>query len=168
MDVLADETQRLKLAANISTSDDSDPDTKKHVKLPPYVHRFKYTSDPDSPKWNVDDRIIWNDVNYYFCYWPTHKDKLKWYTHKAETFRTRKRWLESKNCTRTSLSNYKSPNQEILANKSTIITEPYDSSTATYDITYALTEILVSYALCFSSIVVMTRLVILWVNFIGL
>ena len=86
--MLAEKNQKHKPVANLSTYDESDADTKKQVKLHPSVHHFKQKIDTDSPKYKVDDSIIWNSVTYYFCDCPTHKNKLEWDTKIVETCRT--------------------------------------------------------------------------------
>ena len=86
--MLAEKNQKHKPVANLSTYDESDADTKKQVKLHPFVHHFKQKVDTDSPKYKVDDSIIWNSVTYYFCDCPTHKNKLEWDTNIVETCRT--------------------------------------------------------------------------------
>ena len=139
--MMDDKKHKFKPAANLSTSDDSDPDTKKQVKLPPFAHHFKQTSHPDSPKYKVDDSNIWNGVTYYLCCFPTHKYKLKWHTHTVETYRTCKRCMGIKNYTSTSPSDYNYSDQENVANKYTIITEPSDLYTNTYDSAYDLTGV---------------------------
>jgi hypothetical protein len=65
-------------------------------KLPPFAKHFKANNDPDSQKFKVGDSKLWNDLTWYFCDCPTHRDKLKWHTHTAETCRTRQNWLENK------------------------------------------------------------------------
>ena len=49
--------------------------------------------------------------------------------------------MESKHNTGTSPSDSKYPAQENVANKSTILTEPSDSSTTTFENNYALSEV---------------------------
>ena len=120
--MLAKKKQKLKPAANLSTSHDSNPDTKKWVKFPPFARYFNQTSDPDYQKYKVDDINIFNGVTYSLYDFPTHEDKLKYHTHTAETCRTHRLCLESKNDTSTSPSDYKSSDQENLVNKSTILT----------------------------------------------
>ena len=61
---MADKKHKLKPAANMSTSDEYDPDTTKQVKLPPFARNFKKKIDPDSKKSKVDGRIFWNGVTY--------------------------------------------------------------------------------------------------------
>ena len=48
--MLANKKQKLKPDANLSTSHDSNPDTKKRVKFPPFARYFNQTSDPESQK----------------------------------------------------------------------------------------------------------------------
>ena len=48
--MLDKKNQKLKPAANLSTSHDSNPDTKKWVKFPPFARYFNQTSDPESQK----------------------------------------------------------------------------------------------------------------------
>ena len=141
VDVMAEKNQKRKSVANLSTSEESEPDTKKQVKIPPSAHNFKHTSDPNSPKYKVDDIKNWNGVIYYLCFWPTHKDKLKWHPHTVETCHTRKHCLESKNDNITSPSDYKSPDKANVSKKVTIITEPTHLATTTSDRTSTLTEV---------------------------
>ena len=54
--MIAENNQTTKPNANLSTSDDPDLETKKQTKLPPFMCNFKQTSDPESPKYKVDDR----------------------------------------------------------------------------------------------------------------
>jgi hypothetical protein len=65
-------------------------------KLPPFAKHFKANNAPDSQKFKVGDSKSWNDLTWYFCDCPNHRDKLKWHTHTAETCRTRQNWLENK------------------------------------------------------------------------
>ena len=53
--VMAEKKQKRKPVANLSISDESEPDTKKQIKLPPSARNFKQTSDTDSPKYKVDN-----------------------------------------------------------------------------------------------------------------
>ena len=88
VDMLSDKKQKQKLATSHPTSDESDPDTKKQVKLPLLTPHYNQTSDPETTKYKVDASKIWNGVTYYFFDCPTHKNKPKWYTHTAETCHT--------------------------------------------------------------------------------
>ena len=65
--ILSKNRHKQKPAPNLSTSDDFDIDTKKQVKLPPFTRHFKQTSDPDSPKYKVDERNFCNGGTYHFC-----------------------------------------------------------------------------------------------------
>ena len=56
MAILADNKNKLKPNANLSTSDENDPNTRKQVKLPLFARKFKQTSNPESQ--------IWNSVTY--------------------------------------------------------------------------------------------------------
>ena len=114
---MAEKKQKGKPASKQSTSNDSDPDTKKQVKLSPFTRNFKHTSDPDSPKYKVDDSKIWNGVTYYVYDFPTHKVKLKCHNNNEEACRTCKRFMESKHNTGTSPFESKFPAQENLAKK---------------------------------------------------
>ena len=107
---------------NLYTYDVSDPDTKKQVKLPPLTCNFNHTSDTEYPKYKVDDIKNLNGMNYYFCDFPTHKDKLKWHTHTMEPCRNHKNWLEIKHDAATYPSNPKSTDKENVPIKYPIIT----------------------------------------------
>ena len=71
MVILAEKKHKLKPSINLSPSDESDPDTKKQVKLSTFAHYFNQTGDPDSSKYKVNKKTIWNSVAYYFCDFPT-------------------------------------------------------------------------------------------------
>ena len=77
MAILAEKNNTKNPSINLYTYDVYDPDTKKQAKLPLLTCNFNHTSDNESPKYKVDDIKILNGVNYYFCDFPTHKDKLK-------------------------------------------------------------------------------------------
>ena len=139
--IIYEKNQKHKPSTNLSTSDDSDPYTKKYVKIPLVTRNFNQTSDLDSTKYKADDRNIWHGVTYYFCGCPTYKDRLKCHTHIAETCHTRKRCMESKHDTGNSPLDSKSPAQENLANNSNIFIETSGSATTTSDNASALTEV---------------------------
>ena len=71
------------------------PSTKVK-KLPPFARHYKTSSSDDAKEYKVGDSKVWNNQTWYFCDAPTHKDKIKWHTHTAESCRTRKNWLASK------------------------------------------------------------------------
>ena len=48
--MMDDNKHKFKPAANLSTSGEYEPDTKKQVKLPPFARHFKRTRYPDFPK----------------------------------------------------------------------------------------------------------------------
>ena len=93
------------------------------MKLPPVVRHFKQKNDPDSQICKGGDSKIWNSVTYYFCDFPTQKDKLKWHTHTAKNCRTCKCWLYSGSDTGIYPSDSKSLAQANVAKKSTTLNE---------------------------------------------
>ena len=80
-------------------------------------------------------------MTYYLCDCPTHKDKLKWQTHTAETCRTHKIWLESKNYSSNYPLGYRSSYQENLVTNSNILSEPSGSAITNSDNTSSLVEV---------------------------
>ena len=64
-------------------------------KRPPFVQHFKSSSTPNATAYKVGDTKTWNGETYHFCDCPTHRDKIRWHTHSADSCRTRKKWMES-------------------------------------------------------------------------
>jgi hypothetical protein len=69
------------------------PDDSK-IKLPPFVKHFKYSTGSDGKKFKVGESKSWNNLTWYFCDCPNHRDTVKWHTHPATKCRTRMKWLE--------------------------------------------------------------------------
>ena len=51
---------------------------------------------PTGQPYTVGDTREWQNILFRYCDAPTHKDRIKWHTHTAETCRTRLRWLHNK------------------------------------------------------------------------
>lgn len=74
---------------------DKDDSTSSPPKLPPFVRHFKTSADDKAKKYALGDTKTWNKLTWYFCDCPTHRNKIKWHTHKPEICRTRLKWLET-------------------------------------------------------------------------
>jgi hypothetical protein len=88
-------TKRKKAPAGANEGGDTESKKDKdETKAPPFVKHFKSGSGDNATMFKVGDKKEWNGLTYHFCDCPTHRAKIKWHTHTAETCRTRKKWLE--------------------------------------------------------------------------
>ena len=68
--------------------------SKKTNKKPPFVKHTKKTAGRDSESYKVGDSKVWNDVTWYFCDCPNHREGAHFHPHKAEDCKTRKKWID--------------------------------------------------------------------------
>ena len=84
--------QVTKKKAKEEPSDETSP--KKTNKKPPFVKHTKKTAGRDSEPYKVGDSKTWNDVTWYFCDCPNHREGAHFHPHKAEDCKTRKKWID--------------------------------------------------------------------------
>jgi hypothetical protein len=81
-------------AKSTSGASKSTSDTER--KLPPFSTYWKAPDSEGGAKYKVGDTQMFEGRKYYFCDAPTHRNKLKWHVHSAESCRNRKAWLKDK------------------------------------------------------------------------
>lgn len=84
--------KRKRVIANVSTDGD-DSITPHKNKLPPFVKHYKSSNAADAQPYKVGDSKTWNNLTWYFCDCPNHRDRIKWHTHTADSCHSRQRWL---------------------------------------------------------------------------
>ena len=64
------------------------------ARRPPFIQHFKSSPATNATAYKVGATKTWNGETYHFCDCPTHRNKIRWHTHSADSCRTRKRWME--------------------------------------------------------------------------
>ena len=74
--------------------DTVDETTKKQNKKPPFIKHIKKTGGRDAEPYKVGDSRKWNDIEWYFCDCPNHRDRAHFHPHKAEDCKTCQKWID--------------------------------------------------------------------------
>ena len=72
-----------------------DPAKKSKKSAKPTFLTFT-TRGKNGPPHQIGDTKKWEDITYFYCDCPNHKDKIHWHVHEAKDCRTRQKWLKSK------------------------------------------------------------------------
>jgi len=75
-------------------NDDNDSSKPKKRSSPDFITHYKDSSDT---KYKVGDKKTFNDQTFYFYDALTHREKLKWHTHKVDNCWARKKWMKKEN-----------------------------------------------------------------------
>ena len=87
-------TKRLK-SKRKREDEDNDGDQVKKVYKREVPDFTTHTKDAATGKpYKIGDSKMFNGKTFHFCDAPTHRDKSKWHTHKADDCWVRKRWLK--------------------------------------------------------------------------
>jgi len=72
-------------------NDDNDSSKPKKRTSPDFITHYK---DSSGTKYKVGDKKTFNYQTFCFCDSPTHRDKIKWYTHKADDCWVCNKWIK--------------------------------------------------------------------------